>query len=78
VIEVERISASTEEICGNSAIYFDPLNELDIYNQLLLLYDTNFITKKTNQYYNILHNLYNWTDLYEIFKKKLYKNLIYE
>jgi glycosyltransferase involved in cell wall biosynthesis len=63
----------SKEICSDSAIYFDPLNELDIYNKLLLLYDSNLISKKTIQYSNILNNLYDWTDLYEIFKKKIQK-----
>ena len=63
----------SKEICGDSAIYFDPLNELDIYNKLLLLYDTNFISNKTKQYFDIINNLYNWSDLYEIFLKKLHK-----
>lgn len=63
----------SKEICGDSAIYFDPLNELDIYNKLLLLHDKNFITNKTKQYFDILNNLYNWSDLYEIFLKKLHK-----
>lgn len=61
-----------KEICYDSAIYFDPLNDLDIFNKLLLLNDTKFITNKVNQYYNILNKLYDWTDLYKIFKNKLH------
>jgi glycosyltransferase involved in cell wall biosynthesis len=62
------------EICGESAIYFDPLNEFDIFSKLHLIDNNDLVNYKISQYNKRLEDFPTWHDLYLILINRIYNN----
>lgn len=66
------------EVCGNSAIYFDPENPLDILMKMLLIEDNTFINNKVNLAIENLKRFPDWQLVTELYLKELGKIVIPE